>query len=87
LQSRKRQQVRIGAPDRSLTPNVGLAAVSELCSRLGEIAAPDAAVGRIKQRNRGYGGGELLTGIAAARLTGEDFLTRPDYQRADSAGR
>jgi hypothetical protein len=40
--------VRIGAPDRSLTPNAGLAAVSELCSRLGVIAALDAAVGPIR---------------------------------------
>jgi hypothetical protein len=82
----KRQQVRIGAPDRSLTPNAGLAAVSELCRRLGVIAALDAAVGPIKQRNRGYGAGELLTGIAAAQLAGEDFLTGLDRQRADSAG-
>jgi hypothetical protein len=82
----KRQQVRIGAPDQSLTPNAGLAAVSELCSRLGVIAALDAAVGPIKQRNRGYGAGELLTGIAAAQLAGEDFLTGLDRQRADLAG-
>jgi hypothetical protein len=82
----KRQQLRIGAPDRSLTPDAGLAAVSELCSRLGVIAALDAAVGPIKQRERGYGAGELLTGIAAAQLAGEDFLTGWDRQRADSAG-
>ncbi|HEV2256888.1 MAG TPA: IS1380 family transposase [Streptosporangiaceae bacterium] len=82
----KRQQVRVGAPDRSLTPNAGLAAVTELCSRLGVIAALDAAVGPIKQRDRGCGAGELLTGIAAAQLAGEDFLTGLDRQRADSAG-
>ena len=78
--------MRIGAPDRSLTPNAGLAAVSELCSWLGVIAALDAAVGPIKQRDRGYGAGELLTGIAAAQLAGEDFLTGLDRQRADAAG-
>jgi hypothetical protein len=39
------QQVRIGAADRSLTPNAGLAAVTELCGRLGVIGALDAAVG------------------------------------------
>jgi hypothetical protein len=33
------QQPRIGAPDRSLTPNAGLAAVTELCDRLGVIGA------------------------------------------------
>ena len=82
----KRQQARIGAPDRSLTPNAGLAVVSELCSRLGVIGALDAAVGPVKQRDRGYGAGELLAGIAAAQLAGEDFLVGLDRQRADAAG-
>jgi len=84
--SRRRQQVRAGAPDRSLTANAGLAAVTELCGRLGVIEAVDAAVGPIKQRDRGYGAGELLCGIAAAQLAGEDFLTGLDRQRADVAG-
>jgi Transposase DDE domain group 1 len=79
--------VRIGAPDRSLTANAGLAAVSELCSRLGVIEAIDAAAGPIKQRDRGFGGGELLAGIAAAQLAGEDFLVGLDRQRADAAAR
>ena len=83
---RKRQQVRVGAADRALTANAGLAAVSELCDRLGVIGALDAAVGPIKQRDRGFGAGELLTGIAAAQLAGEDFLTGLDRQRADVAG-
>ena len=83
---RKRQQVWAGAPDRSLTANAGLAAVSELCDRLGVIEALDAAVGPIKQRDRGLGAGELLAGIAAAQLAGEDFLTGLDRQRADAAG-
>ena len=83
---RSRQQPRIGAPDRSLTPNAGLAAITELCGRLGVIGALDAAVGPVKQRERGFGAGELLTGIAAAQLAGEDFLTRLDRQRADAAG-
>jgi len=48
--------------------------VSELCGRLGVIGALSAAVGPIKQRDRGYGAGELLAGIAAAQLAGEDFL-------------
>jgi len=82
----KRQQARIGAPDRSLTANAGLAAVTELCDRLGVIEALDAAVGPVKQRDRGFGAGELLTGIAAAQLAGEDFLTGLDRQRADAAG-
>jgi hypothetical protein len=83
---RKRRQVRIGAPDRALTANAGLAAVSELCGRLGVIEALDTAIGPVKQRDRGFGAGELLTGIAAAQLAGEDFLTGLDRQRADAAG-
>jgi Transposase DDE domain group 1 len=83
---RKRQQVRVGAPDAALTGSAGLAAVTELCDRLGVIGELDAAVGPIKQRDRGFGAGELLTGIAAAQLAGEDFLTGLDRQRADVAG-
>jgi Transposase DDE domain group 1 len=82
----RRQRVRAGAPDASLTANAGLAVVTELCGRLGVIEALDAAVGPIKQRDRGFGAGELLTGIAAAQLAGEDFLTGLDRQRADAAG-
>ncbi len=84
--SGRRQRVRAGAPDRSLTANAGLAAVTELCDRLGVIGALDAAVGPVKQRDRGFGAGELLAGIAAAQLAGEDFLTGLDRQRADAAG-
>ena len=83
---RARQQPRIGAPDWSLTPNAGLAVITELCGRLGVISALDAAVGPIKQRDRGFGAGQLLTGLATAQLAGEDFLTGLDRQRADAAG-
>jgi hypothetical protein len=81
-----RQGPRVGAPDAALTPNAGLAAVTELCGRLGVIEALDAAVGPVKQRDRGFGAGELLAGIAAAQLAGEDFLVGLDRQRADAAG-
>ena len=84
--SRKRQQARVGAPDRSLTANAGLAAVTGLCGRLGVTGAIDAAVGPVRQRDRGFGAGELLTGIAAAQLAGEGFLAGLDRQRADAAG-
>ena len=84
--SLSRQRVRAGAPDPALTPNAGLAVISELCDRLGVISALDTAVGRVKQRDRGFGAGELLCGIAAAQLAGEDFLTGLDRQRADAAG-
>ena len=82
----ERQRPRVGAPDAALTPNAGLAVITELCGRLGVIEALDAAVGPVKQRDRGFGAGELLTGIAAAQLAGEDFLTGLDRQRADAAG-
>ena len=80
------QRVLAGAADASLTANAGLAAVTELCGRLGVIDALDTAVGPIKRRDRGFGAGELLCGIAAAQLAGEDFLTGLDRQRADIAG-
>jgi hypothetical protein len=84
--SGRRLRVRAGAPDASLTANAGLAAVTELCDRLGVVEELDAAVGPIKRRDRGFGAGELLTGLAAAQLAGEDFLTGLDRQRADAAG-
>jgi len=83
---RKRGQVRVGTADRTLTPNAGMAAVAGLCERLGVIGALDAAVGPVKQRDRGFGTGELLAGIAVAQLAGEDFLAGLDRQRADAAG-
>ena len=64
------QQPRIGAPDPALTPNAGLAVITELCGRLGVVSALDTAVGPIKQRERGFGAGELLAGLAAAQLAG-----------------
>jgi hypothetical protein len=78
--------VRADVPDAAPTPNAGMAVISELCGRLGVAGALDAAVGPIKQRDRGFGAGELLCGIAAAQLAGEDFLTGLDRQRADAAG-
>ena len=88
IRGRKRKcgQARIGVPDAALTPNGGMAAVSELCDRLGVIEALDAAIGPVKQRDRGHGAGQLLAGIAVAQLAGEDFLAGLDRQRADVAG-
>ena len=83
---RLRRRVRIGAPDPSLTPVSGMAAVTELVDRLNMIKLLDRAIGRIKTRDRGFGGGELLVGMAAAQLAGEDFLVGLDRQRADAAG-
>jgi hypothetical protein len=83
---RKHRQARIGAPDAALAASGGMAAISELCDRLGVIEALDTAIGPIKQRDRGYRAGQLLAGIAAAQLAGEDFLAGLDRQRADVAG-
>ena len=83
---RERRQVRVGAPDPALTRVSGMAAVTELCDRLGVVEALDAAVGPIKQRDRGFGAGELLVGLASAQLAGEDFLVGLDRQREDIAG-
>ncbi|HEX3588929.1 MAG TPA: hypothetical protein VHV74_04795 [Pseudonocardiaceae bacterium] len=63
-----------------------MAAISELCDQLGVVEALDAAVGPIKQRDRGFGAGGLLVGLAAAQLAGEDFLVGLDRQRADRVG-
>lgn len=79
-------RVRVGAPDPSLTAVSGMAAISELCDQLGVVEALDTAVGPIKRRDRGFGAGELLVGLAAAQLAGEDFLVGLDRQRADVVG-
>ncbi len=83
---RLRRRVRIGAPDLSLTPVSGMAAVTELVDRLGMIKLLDAAIGPIKARRRGFSGGQLLVGLASAQLAGEDFLVGLDRRRADVAG-
>jgi hypothetical protein len=83
---RSRQRVRIGAPDASLTAVSGMAAVTELVDQLGVIALLDAAMGPIKARTRGYSGGQLLVGMAAAQLAGADHLVGLDRHRADAAG-
>ena len=83
---RLRRRVRVGAPDPSLTQYSGMAAVTELVDRLGMIRLLDAAIGPIKERDRGFSGGELLVGLACAQLAGEDFLVGLDRYRADAAG-
>lgn len=59
---RPARRVRVGVSDPSLTAVSGMAAVSELCERLGVVTALEAAVGPIKQRGRGLGAGEVLVG-------------------------
>lgn len=82
----RRSQVRVGAPDPSLTRHAGMIAVTELVERLGVIGSIDAAVGPIKKRARGFGLGGVLVGMAAAQLAGQDFLVGLDRVRADTAG-
>ncbi len=43
--------------------------------------------GRADQaRDRGFSAGQVLVGMAAAQLCGEDFLVGLDRHRADTAG-
>src|SRR5271157_4914059 len=83
---RTRGKIQIGAADPSLTAAGGMLAVTELCGKLGLIEALDAGIGPVKQRKRGFTGGQVLTGMAAAQLAGEDFLVGLDRLRADQAG-
>jgi hypothetical protein len=83
---RLRRLVGIGAPDRSLTAVSGMVAVTELVDRLSMVRLLDAAIGPIKARDRGHSGGQLLVGLAAAHLAGEDFLVGLDRQRGDVVG-
>ena len=76
----------MGATEESLTRFSGLAAVTELVDRLGVIDRLDTAVGPIKTRDRGFTAGQVLVGMAAAQLCGEDFLVGLDRHRADRAG-
>ena len=55
-----------------------MVAVTELVDRLNMIRLLDAAIGPIKVRDRGHSGGQLLVGLAAAQLAGEDFLVGLD---------
>jgi hypothetical protein len=48
---RSRQQPRIGAPDPALTPNAGLAVITELCGRLGVIGR---WIGRSARSSNGH---------------------------------
>ena len=83
---RSRGRIRIGADDPSLTGAGGMLAVTELCGKLDLTGALDAGIGPVKQRQRGFTGGQVLAGMAAAQLAGEDFLVGLDRVRATQAG-
>ncbi len=61
--------------------------MSELVEPLGVVRRLDAAIGLIKTRDRGHTGGELLVGMAAAQLAGEDFLVGLDRRALIWPGR
>ena len=87
MKRRKRaRRVRIGAPDRRLTPTAGVEAVRELDRVLGVTAALDGAIGPVKQRDRGLTPGQVLMTMASAQLAGEDFMVGLDRRREDAAG-
>jgi Transposase DDE domain group 1 len=86
MRGKTRGRIQIGADDPSLTAAGGMLAVTELCGKLGLIEALDEAMGPVKQRRRGFSGGQVLAGMAAAQLAGEDFLVGLDRVRADQAG-
>ena len=85
-QGKVRGRVQVGAPDPSLTPAGGMIAVTELCGKLGLVEALDEHMPPVKQRRRGFTSGQVLAGMAAAQLAGEDFLVGLDRLRADAAG-
>ena len=86
MRGKTRGRIQIGADDPSLTAVGGMLAVTELCGKLGLIEALDQGMGPVKQRRRGFTGGQVLAGMAAAQLAGEDFLVGLDRVRADQAG-
>jgi len=75
--------VRVGRPDASLTGLAGLVCVDGLTAGLGLVAELDLAVGPVKDRDRGHTAGQLLVGMAAGLLAGQDCLTGLDRVRAD----
>ena len=83
----RREVVRIGVADPTLTPVSGMAAITELVECPGLIEFLDGAVGPIKRQNRGFGAGELLVGMASAQLAGEDFLAGMDAGHGVRAGK
>src|SRR6266498_2403602 len=68
MRGKTRGRIQIGADDPSLTAAGGMLAVTELCERLGLIAALDEGMGPVKQRRRGFTGGQVLAGMAAGQL-------------------
>jgi hypothetical protein len=79
-----RKQLRIGAPDESLTGFAGVTVIAELVDRLGMVEALDTEIGPIKDRDRGLSAGQFLVALAQIQLCGEDALVGCDRRRADT---
>jgi len=47
---------------------------------------PESAISDVARRRRGHTAGQLLVGLTAAQLAGEDFLVGLDRQRATRPG-
>ena len=62
MRGKTRGRIQIGADDPSLTAAGGMLAVTELCERLGLIAALDEGMGPVKQRRRGSPAGRCWPG-------------------------
>ena len=58
--------------------------MQELIAGLDMVGALDAGIGRVKQRDRGVSGGQLLMGMATAQLAGQDCRAGLDRVRADA---
>lgn len=78
--------MRVGTPDRRLTPSAGVEAVREADRVLGLTGALDRHIGSVKQRARGLSAGQLVVAMASCQLTGGDHLVSLDRRRADVAG-
>jgi hypothetical protein len=82
----ERPKVSLGVPDGALTENGGLVVVSALERRLGMTAVLDGHIGPVKERDRGWTGGEFMSSLATLHLLGHDNLVGFDRMRADEVG-
>jgi len=79
-------RIEVRADDSTLTAHAGMLAAATLIERLEVIETIDAAVGPIKERDRGLSAGEFVTSLAECLIAGGDFLADLDHARADEAG-
>jgi hypothetical protein len=90
--ARRRGQIQIGEPDRSLVRFAGLAVTGELGRRLRLVEVIDAelAVERraapVKVRRRGVSAGGLVVALAECQLVGGECFSDVEQVRDDQAG-